>query len=293
MKIIAEFSFKRGKKSKKSNRGFLQFPSLSFNQRIRCDMVLSSLKRLRGDILDVGCGPGTSGRMLEINGSHVVYLDIDKLVLLRHLRNRDRVVADGSALPFKDRSFDFTTSVDTLEHLPKSKREAFIVELLRCAKRRVVFTFSQLHKHNPRRCGILLFELFFKLFKLPYPPWYEEHNAQAIPHLSHVKDIIRHCGFASHTKAYNGFLTVFIKGFLGASRASLRYNIDRQLPNTPAHYPLFLTILNYFIYLILSIIDTPPYYSFAVEVRLKTSEFDSARERKLLSNKKRRMVEYV
>jgi len=208
--------------------------------------------------------------MLEIKGMRVTYLDINKLALLKYLRNRERVVADGSALPFRDKSFDFTTSVDTLEHLPKSKRETFILELVRCAKRKVVFTFCQIHKQNRRKSGILLFELFYKLFKLPYPCWYKEHNAHEIPHLSYVKDTIRYCGLALHMKPYYGLLTVFLIGFMGVLM-SLRYKGDRQLSKDFTRYPVSLTFLNYLIYVILSKIDIPPHYSMAVDVKLEPS----------------------
>lgn len=200
----------------------------------------------------------------------VTYLDIDKFPL-KYLRNRERIVADGSALPFRDKSFDFTSSVDTLEHLPQSKRGAFVAELVRCAKRRAVFTFCQLHTQNPKKCGIFLFEFFYKLFKLPYPNWYKEHNAHEIPHLSRFKDIIRYSGVALHIKAYNGLLSVFLIGSLGAL-VSLRYKVDRQPSNTFTRYPIFLMFLNYFFYFVLSVIDIQPYYSIAVEVRLEPSD---------------------
>lgn len=265
-----EDAISRTNKFKKDNGGS-SVSFITFVQRIRYNLILSSLEKLRGDVLDVGCGRGTLGRMLEINGMHVTYLDIDKITSLKYLGNKEMVVADGSALPFRDKSFDFTTSTDTLEHLPQSKREAFVAELVRCAKRRVVFTFCQLHKQNPKKCGILLFEFFYRLFKLPDPDWYEEHSAHEIPHLNRFKDIIRYSGAALHQKAYYGLLTLFLQASLGALM-SRRYKVDRQASNTFARYPIFLMFLNYFFYFVLSIIDIPPYYSIAVEVRLEPSD---------------------
>lgn len=44
----------------------------------------------------------------------------------------------GSALPFKDKSFDLVISCDTLEHLPKIARMSFCEELMRVCRKGVV-----------------------------------------------------------------------------------------------------------------------------------------------------------
>lgn len=214
-------------------------------------------------MLDVGCGLGTLGKMLEIRGMNVVYLDI-KPHLLKHIKGKDRVAADGSKLPFRDRSFDFTVSADTLEHLPQFKRQTFIVELLRCARRKVVFTVCQIHTENPKRPGVLLFNSFLKLFKLPYPDWYREHNAQEIPRLSHIRYTIHCRGFYPYTKPYQGMLGIFFPFFKGFARV-----LTSRHHRARARSQVFQKFVEYFLYFISNVIDIPPYYSFAFMVKLE------------------------
>jgi hypothetical protein len=46
---------------------------------------------------------------------------------------------DGGTASLPDRSFDYAVSLDTLEHIPRDGRAAHLRELLRLARRRVVF----------------------------------------------------------------------------------------------------------------------------------------------------------
>lgn len=211
-------------------------------------------------MLDVGCGLGTLGKMLEIGGMNLIYSDI-KPQLLKHMKGKDRVAADGSKLPFRDKSFDFTVSADTLEHLPQFERRTFIVELLRCARRKVVFTVCQFHSENPKRPGVLLFSFFLKLFKLPYPKWYREHNAQEIPRLSYIKYTIHCCGFHPYTKSYQGMLGIFFPLLKGFGRVLMSRH--RRVG------PVFQKFVEYFLFFISNVIDIPPYYSFAFMVKLE------------------------
>jgi len=240
-------------------RGFSSTSRLSFDDTIRYNIILSYFRETSGDALDVGCGLGTLGKMLEIGGMRLVYLDV-KPYLLMQLEGKNRVVADGSTLPFRDKSFDFTISADVLEHLPPPKRRAFIVELLRCTKRKVVFTFCQLHTENPKRLEVILFEFFFKLFRVPYPKWYKEHNALEIPQLSYVRYIIHCCRFYPYTRPYQGILGIFFPLFQGFVKF-LIYHGHRRSGQVSQK------LVEYFLHFI-SNIDIPPYYSFAIEVRL-------------------------
>ena len=69
--------------------------------------------------LDLGCGEGHNTRLLADRGAHVIALDIaDTFVAAAAAASADRgvrfVVADGAALPFADRSFDFVTAFMSL-----------------------------------------------------------------------------------------------------------------------------------------------------------------------------------
>ena len=48
------------------------------------------------------------------------------------------VQCDGAELPFPDQSYDFVISVDTIEHIPKERRRAFVQEAARVARLRTI-----------------------------------------------------------------------------------------------------------------------------------------------------------
>jgi hypothetical protein len=50
------------------------------------------------------------------------------------------VVLTGEALPFRDSSFEVVTSCDVLEHIPSTRRQLHLTELVRVAERRVVLS---------------------------------------------------------------------------------------------------------------------------------------------------------
>ena len=87
----------------------------------------------------------------QLSGTPQTVLDAGGVpgLLSRHLPRRTRIVTanveppadllvQGVKLPVEDASFDLVTSVDVLEHIPPDDRPAFIGELVRAAKRRVV-----------------------------------------------------------------------------------------------------------------------------------------------------------
>ena len=80
-------------------------------------------------------------------------LDVGGIRLSQRFLARDRVtpinleatpgaklLGSGARLPFADRSYDLVITVDTLEHVPRPQRSAFLTELLRVAIRGIVVT---------------------------------------------------------------------------------------------------------------------------------------------------------
>ena len=129
---------------------------LSFDQRIRYNIILNEIKDLYNKrLLDVGCGGGALGKLIEGKGGNVTYLDI-KLNNIKNIKGT-KICGDGRYLPFKDKAFDYVVSSDVLEHLHEKDRKKFINEMIRVARKRVIFTFSQVHFKNPLKSGIYIY----------------------------------------------------------------------------------------------------------------------------------------
>ena len=93
--------------------------------------------------------------ILDVGGAGIDRYGKRNLPLKEFLKNEDIKVLDivdgyenfedfingsGDDINYKDNSFDFVVSNDTLEHIPPHQREAFISELLRVSKK---YLFSQ------------------------------------------------------------------------------------------------------------------------------------------------------
>jgi ubiquinone/menaquinone biosynthesis C-methylase UbiE len=81
-------------------------------------------------------------------------------------------------LPFKDNAFDAVIVSDVMEHVPPRQQRQVVSEVLRVARKMVVFGYP---------CGQAAFELDQKLHgdyqsrHLPPPVWLEEHMLHPFP----------------------------------------------------------------------------------------------------------------
>jgi SAM-dependent methyltransferase len=90
-------------------------------------------------ILDVGGSTGNISEFLEFDCYDLCVLNTDVQALRTVAASRLAVVAgDGCSLPFKGDSFDVVVSVDCLEHIADSSKEAFCQELQRVARKYVI-----------------------------------------------------------------------------------------------------------------------------------------------------------
>jgi hypothetical protein len=90
-------------------------------------LVVADLAGRPRTVVDVGGLPGQLADFLP--GASVVAVNVASPA--------DLVVEPGP-LPFRDRSIDVVTSLDTLEHVPPAERAGFVAELVRIARRRAV-----------------------------------------------------------------------------------------------------------------------------------------------------------
>jgi ubiquinone/menaquinone biosynthesis C-methylase UbiE len=100
--------------------------------------------------LDIGCGEGTNTRQLARRGARIHAIDIAS-TFIRHARaeeERDPMgityqVADATALPFPDASFDFATAFMALMDMPNQERA--LSEAARVLRPGGFLQFSILH----------------------------------------------------------------------------------------------------------------------------------------------------
>jgi SAM-dependent methyltransferase len=106
----------------------------------------------RKTLLDVGCGTGHFTRWFRDQGLATIGVDVSRTMLAeaRHLGTSACALADASALPFADRSFDLVALVATLEFLPAPERA--LREAVRVARHGLVLgTFNRFSLYALRR----------------------------------------------------------------------------------------------------------------------------------------------
>lgn len=160
---------------------------LMLNGAIRYYPVVALLRSLGAtSVLDVGCGDGGLG-MYE-PGRPFVGCDLQ---FGRPWPPMRAVVGRGGALPFADRSFDAVISLDTLEHVPPAERGAFVADLARVARRRLILAMP---------CGGLarlserLLDRWYALLGISTPPFLDEHVAFQLPEQTEVEAVLTSLG---------------------------------------------------------------------------------------------------
>ena len=130
-------------------------------------------------ILDVGGNVGDIRGFLNPNDYRLCVLDIN-IEALKKNPKMEMIAGDGCHLPFKDNSFDIVTSVDSLEHVPNSKKQAYCEELKRVAKSYVIIhcpADSSDEKFLGTTCDIMFLQWYRKRFKRDEPNTMEHLNS--------------------------------------------------------------------------------------------------------------------
>jgi hypothetical protein len=88
------------------------------------------------------------------------------------------VAGSATQLPFPDRSFPVVVCLDVFEHIQPRRRTAFLQELLRVARARVILAFPSgdaAHRTDARLAS------YWRLRRLPDPDWLLEHQQWPLP----------------------------------------------------------------------------------------------------------------
>jgi SAM-dependent methyltransferase len=97
-------------------------------------------------MLDCACGSGRWGSLFKLSFNHIPYLigvELDKrrAVLAKlHGSYDEIIICDCRNLPFRDKAFDLTVSIETLEHLSKADGHRFLTELNRISMNILITT---------------------------------------------------------------------------------------------------------------------------------------------------------
>lgn len=139
--------------------------------------ILQHIDKKDLTVLDVGGGSGHLAG--DCPGYRFVAVDTAPTTGLPAVR------ATGAALPFADRSFDVSLSLDTLEHVAPSQRPAFLAELQRVARRAVLLTapFDTPGVNSAESC----IDSLHRDRHGEGHPWLKEHLAHERPALTETK----------------------------------------------------------------------------------------------------------
>lgn len=117
------------------------------------DFVRPLLGSLQGlELLDVGCGTGTTDRYLAPRVKKLHGVDISDEMLVKAQRKVPRAKFtwyDGEILPFADESFDVVVAMCVLHHVPPSMRFKVVSEMLRVTRRNGIVAVFEHNPSNP------------------------------------------------------------------------------------------------------------------------------------------------
>ncbi len=117
------------------------------------EIVRPGLGPLQGlSVLDVGCGTGTTGRVLLPRVRSLQGVDISEEMLAQARRNLPDAAFscyDGETLPFADETFDVAVAVCVLHHVPVTKRFKVVTEMVRVTRPGGVIAVFEHNPYNP------------------------------------------------------------------------------------------------------------------------------------------------
>ncbi len=141
--------------------------------------VSKILQKIAGEnkdikIIDVG---GRGGKLYEFLPKNYNIQIFDTLP--NDYNEPNYIQGDALNIGFNDKAFDFVTSLETLEHIPKKSKYKFIQELLRVSKYGVILTAPFYSPHVKQAEGYLN-DLYYENLGRMHP-WLKEHLESTLP----------------------------------------------------------------------------------------------------------------
>lgn len=182
--------------------------------------------------------------------NRLAYFLQDKEVITANVIAQTSLQVDDVLLPLDDKSFDAVVSIDTIEHIPKEKREKAFREYLRIAKNEVVIV-GPIDSEEQRSSEIRLNDKYKKLFGIDHH-YIIEHIRYGDPSEEELKNLIgdknhkiiyfadigitekhieRSFSFCPKIKPFNKIFKLFYIAFTIKDYKSIKY-LDSPLPNT-------------------------------------------------------------
>lgn len=137
-------------------------------------------------IVDIGGGTGRIEKLLNRTDIHIHDINEESIRIARETF-ANASVGSGDELPFPDNHFDWAISIHTLEHVPKDKREKFILEMIRIAREGVFLNFPE-GNHAELLCKNFLKSSEEKDIELN--KWSLEHLEMGIPTINEITSIL-------------------------------------------------------------------------------------------------------
>lgn len=144
-----------------------------------------------------------NNRVLDVGGrARLLERFVSYRVLSINTDGSGNLLGNGCVLPFADSSFIAVVSIDTLEHLPKESRLAFLRECLRVAQRYVIIA-APFGSEGHRECEKRLDSLYRSAHGEPHI-YLNEHIRYGLPDIAEIDQLARNLEGASSRRFFAG-----------------------------------------------------------------------------------------
>lgn len=153
------------------------------------------------DIINANRQEGESFRVLDVGGRGNFtrrFLPEDEVFILDpHVEEEEenRIEGDGCDMPLADGSFDFVVSVDVFEHVLPARREAFLKENLRVARRAAILA-APFRSPAVEEAESIANENHRLIARGEDHIWLKEHIANGLPDEQEVEAFVSGSGYA-------------------------------------------------------------------------------------------------